>query len=89
MEYTIGAFFVEREASDVDGFFIIDANERQGYRIAEKWDRPYGEPVWNTYWRPEDDLLERVAAGKCELFKQVGTKELRGVCNLAGVEAGA
>lgn len=85
MEHTTGEFFVEHEADDVTGFAIVDTDETEGYRIAEKWERP-DEAVWLTYWISEEALAKRQADGKCEKARDLNAKQLRGIGNLADVE---
>lgn len=89
MEHTIGEFFVEHEANDVTGFAIVDTDESEGYRIAEKWERPNADDTWLTYWISEEALAKREAAGKCKLARELNGKQLQGIGNLAGVEVGA
>lgn len=90
MEYQTGAFFVEKEESDVQGFAIIETSEggpelgEPSYRVAEKWNRPESEggPAWLTYVIPEELLLARIERGECAYTKQMSNTQLNGVENL-------
>lgn len=87
MEYQTKDFFTEVEASDVGGFVVIDTDETEGYRMAEKWNRPErdGGPTWLTYWISEQALQDRLDAGKCRHTTEVSDEQFQGILNLAGV----
>lgn len=88
MEYDTKDFFVENEDKDVQGFVVIETDETEGYRIAEKWNRSeaQGGPVWITYWIPAGTLSARADRGECKKTTSVSDKQFRGVLNLAGVK---
>lgn len=85
MSYSVGDFFKEHEASDVNGFGIIASSDTAGFRIAEKWLRPEheGGETWLTYWITEEALSDRVDADKCEKLKELSDKQLDGMRKLA------
>jgi len=83
MEYEPGDFFTEHDDDAVKGFAIIETDESEGYRIAEKWQHSGN---WTTYWRPADQLLERVVDGNCEKTKTLSDEQFNGLLKLAGVK---
>ncbi len=91
MEFDPKAFFVEKEAHDVEAFVVIESSEsgpgygEPSYRMAEKWTPHDSDPEWTTYWIPEETLLARIERGECAYAKDVSDKQFKGVLNLAGV----
>ena len=92
MKFDPKDFFVEKEASDVEGFVIIDSDEGgAGYRMAEKWEQEKRTPgsapnsTWITYWLPEERLQERLSEEKCAHSRTITDTQFEGVLNLAGV----
>lgn len=87
MKFDTRAFFTELSDSDVDGFAVIETDSTEGYRMAEKWNRPErdGGPTWLTYWIPEEALLDRIQSGKCKQTTTLSHKQYRGVLKLADV----
>ena len=85
MKFDPKDFFVEKEASDVEGFVIIDSDEGgAGYRMAEKWEQEE-KTQWITYWLPEERLQERLSEERCAHSKTITDTQFEGVLNLAGV----
>lgn len=85
MKFEPKDFFVEEEASDVEGFVVIETDSGgAGYRMAERWGRDKGTR-WITYWLPEERLQERLSEEKCTHSKTITDTQFEGVLKLAGV----
>ena len=86
MEHDIRAFFTEHADEEVTGFAVIEAKNGQ-YRLAEKWNKPDGEPSWVTYWVPEAQLLQRERSGQCERSGSLTEEQFEAVCENTDVRA--
>lgn len=75
-----GDVFNEKDDSRVDGFFIIDTDESEGYRIAEKDTPPDGrESRWISYWVPEASLQDRTDSGACEKHTEASDEQIQSI----------
>lgn len=79
MSFERRQFFREYDDPTVSGFTIIDTGE-ESYRIAEKWNRSDGEPVWTTYWITESKLEDRIESDGCEPVGNLTDDQFQRVC---------
>lgn len=79
MKYDIQSYFKEIADNEVTGFTIIERRNGQ-YRLAEKWSRPDGDAIWQTYWIPESQLVDRTEAGLCERVGELTEEQFQQVC---------
>lgn len=79
MEYDTKTFFREHDDNRVSGFTIIEVGDGT-YRMAEKWERPLKEPVWTSYWIPEEQLNDRLDKDLCEPVGQLSDEQFEAVC---------
>lgn len=87
MDYDRRQYFRDHTDPTVNGLTIIETDESEGYRIAEKWDRSDEAPTWVTYWIPASKLDQRAAEGKVEPVGKLSDEQFEQVCQLSDERA--
>lgn len=80
MEYDRRQYFREHDDESVKGFTVIETDQTEGYRVAEKWQRDNESNKWISYWVSEEKLADRVADSLCEPAATLTDEQFERVC---------